>query len=105
MDATHYQIMRALGDDLFRTRYLALVHKMAVLPLTNVEVFVDDRSQPWRYVDLLWTAEDRMEYAEGIRKILLDPKGAEKYSQEAGGAAGILPTRQRKKKGIPSLSF
>ena len=99
MEAAHYQQMRALGDELFQTRYLAFVHKMAVLPLTNVEVFVGDRSQS-SYVELLWTEADRMEYAEGIRKILLDPKGAEIYAQKQD-----LLIRQRKKEEISSSSF
>ena len=78
MEAVHYQQMRDSGDHLFQTRYLAFVHKMAVLPLTNVEVFVGDRCD-WC---ILWTAEDRREYAEGIRKILLNPKGEEIYGQK-----------------------
>ena len=101
MEAAHYQQMKAFGDDLFQTRYLTFVHKMAVLPLTNVEVFVGDRSQSW-YVELLWTAADRMEYAEGIRKILLDPKGAEIWAQNQEWLQRFSPTRQREKEGMPS---
>ena len=86
MEAALYQQMKARGNELglFQTRYLAFVHKMAVLPLINVEVFVGDRSQPVN-VDALWTAEDRMEYAEGIRKLLADPRGAELYTQKQEG--------------------
>ena len=54
---------------------------MAILPLTNVEVFVGDRSQPW-IVDGLWTVHDRIEYAEGIRGILLNAKGAQIFAKE-----------------------
>lgn len=71
--AALYQRMIASGNNLFTTRRLEFVHRMAKLPLTNVEVFVDNRFPPWCMGATLWTAEDRMEYAEGIRKILLDP--------------------------------
>ena len=76
MSAALYQEAKARGNELglFQTRHLGFVHKMAILPLTNVEVFVGDRCQP-QDANALWTAEDRMEYAEGIRKILLGPKG------------------------------
>ncbi len=32
-----------------------------------------------RLMKVLWTVENRKEYAEGIREILLDPKGEEKH--------------------------
>ncbi|CAF9934808.1 hypothetical protein IMSHALPRED_009841 [Imshaugia aleurites] len=52
---------------------------MAILPLTNVEVSIGDydtrKYSPRR-------ATKRMEYAEGIRKMLLDPMGPEKYAQK-----------------------
>ena len=79
--AWSYQQARALGGAfaLFEPGHLELVHRMAVMPLANVEVFVGDRSQPHN-LNTLWTAEDRKEYAEGIRKILLDPNGT-KFAQ------------------------
>ena len=82
MDTAHYQGAKAREDELglFQTRHLGFVRTMAVLPLVNVEVFVGDRSQPLN-VDALWTAEDRVEYAEGIRRILLDPKVSEMFIQ------------------------
>ena len=43
-----YQETKARGNELglFQTRHLDFVYKMAILRLTNVEVFVGDRSQP-----------------------------------------------------------
>lgn len=83
MEAAFYQKAKARGDilGLFQMRQLEFVDKLAILPLTDVEVFVGDRS-PLEKVNGLWTAEDRIEYAEEIRKILLNPRGAEKYAQE-----------------------
>ncbi|KAF6232490.1 hypothetical protein HO173_009370 [Letharia columbiana] len=48
MYATLFQEAKARGNELglFQTRRLDFVHKMAILPLTNVEVFVGDLSQP-----------------------------------------------------------
>ncbi|CAD6571180.1 MAG: hypothetical protein ASARMPREDX12_004156 [Alectoria sarmentosa] len=82
MEAAFYQKAKARGNvlGLFQTGNLDFVHKMAILPLTEVDVFVGDRSQQLE-MDTLWTAEDRMEYAEGIRKILLNSRGAEIYAQ------------------------
>lgn len=33
-------------------------------------------------MDALWTVDDRIEYAEGIRGILLDPKGAQRFARK-----------------------
>lgn len=33
-------------------------------------------------MDALWTVDDRIEYAEGIRGILLNPKGAQRFARE-----------------------
>ena len=66
---------------LFQTRHLKFVYKMAALLLVNVEVSVGDRSQPLD-ADWLWTAEDRIEYAEGIRSIPLDSRGVGLFTQE-----------------------
>ena len=82
MEAAFYQKAKARGNvlGLFQTGNLDFVHKMAILPLTEVDVFVGDRSQQLE-VDTLWPAEDRMEYAKGIRKILLNSRGAEINAQ------------------------
>ena len=83
VEASFYQEAKARGDTLglFQMRQMEFVDKLAILPLTDVEVFVGDRSPPERLYGL-WTADDRIEYAEGIRKVLLNPRGAEKYAQE-----------------------
>lgn len=83
MEGAFYQKAKARGNQLglFQMRQVGLVDKLAILPLTDVEVFVGDDSPPQR-VNGLWTAEDRIEYAEEIRQILLNPRGAEKYAQE-----------------------
>ena len=60
---------------LFETRHLDLVRSMAKLPLVDVEVYVGERSQP-RTLDDYCMAKARKEYAETIRKVLLDPNGA-----------------------------
>ena len=93
MKAEVYQCAKARGDGLglFQMRQLKFVEKLATLPLTDVEVFVSDFPHLVDYpsdedeapVDTRasWTAEDRMDYAEGIRKTLVDPKGADVYAQ------------------------
>ena len=80
-DQANYQAI-AWGNELalFKSEHLELVHRMAILPLINVEVFVGDRSPPFN-LDTLWTAEDRKEYADAIRRIILDPNGAAKYTK------------------------
>lgn len=102
--AAFYQKVKARGNNelgLFQTRHVESVHRMAILPLTHVEVFVSDFSQARKLEALrmaedltaedwtaeywtaeYWTAEDRTEYGEGIRRILLDPQGAEIYARE-----------------------
>ena len=77
----HYQA-RAWGNELalFKSEHLELVHRMAILPLIDVEVYVGDRSPPL-ILGALWSAEDRKEYANVIRKIILDHNGAAKYTK------------------------
>lgn len=58
------------------------MHKLATLPLTKVEVSVGDDDPHVSPVEALWTAANVKEYDEGIREILLDPVGAQKYVQE-----------------------
>lgn len=52
------------------------VHRLATLPLREVEVFVSDYSLR---TPALWTMENRKEYAECIREILLNPKRVRRY--------------------------
>ncbi len=92
MSAALYQSAKVCGNELglYQIRQLQFVEKLATLSLTDVKVFVSDNhdildafddGDPARRCDLAWTAEDRTEFAEGIRKIILDPKGADIYAQ------------------------
>ncbi len=97
MTASLYQEAQTGGDELalFQPHRWELLLKMATLPLSDVEVFVSDFPvlisdypfddsdivEPPRHLSGLWTAEDRMEYADEIRRIMLDPKSAEKHAQ------------------------
>ena len=84
MHAKRYQWIKAHGYDWnpreFQRR-LQFVQRMKVLPLTEVEVFIGEYSGMYDE-SLSWTAEDRTEYADVIRRTLLDPEGAEKYAQD-----------------------
>lgn len=110
MKAEVYQFAKARGNELglFQMRQLEFVDKLAILPLTNVEVFVSDfpqlvdyspdEDEPPADTRISWTAGDRLEYAEGIRKILLDPKGADIYAQKQKVLQEIYrEDRERKK--------
>ena len=97
MEAALYHEAKVGGDELafFQPHQHEFVLKMATIPLTDVEVFVSDyptlisdypysdsdSDEPPRALGDLWTAEDRTEYADEIRRILLDPKSAEKHAQ------------------------
>ena len=97
MEAALYQKAKTGGDELayFQPHQWEFLLKMATMPLTDVEVFVsdfpvvisdypfydDDIVEPPRDLSGLWTAEDRIEYADEIRRILLDPQSAEKHAQ------------------------
>ena len=82
-DVETYQWAKALGLEKMMQGRLVFVQKMKVLPLNEVEVFVGDDSLRWpRAGAVMWAAEDRAEFAEAIRRVLLDPDGAEKYVQD-----------------------
>lgn len=93
MEAALYHEAKVRGVELafFQPHQHEFVLKLATLPLTDVEVFVSDfpiviSDYPFSDSDVdeprgLWTAGDRTEYADEIRKILLDPKSAEKHAQ------------------------
>ena len=112
MKAEVYQCAKARGNELglFQMRLLEFVDKLAILPLTDVEVFVSDFPQLVDYpsdededeapVDTRasWTAEDRMDYAEGIRNILLGPKGADVYAQNQKALQEIRRENRVRKK-------
>ena len=66
---------------LFEPKHLALMHRMAMFPLVDVEVFVGVHFQQQCNPDAYGMAGDRKEYAEAIRKVLLDPNGARTCSE------------------------
>ena len=83
LDTEGYQWIKARGLDRMMQTRLPFVQKMKVLPLSEVEVFVCDDSARWpRAGAVMWAAEDRAEYADAVRRVLLDPKGVEKYAQD-----------------------
>lgn len=89
-EAAQYQELKAEADVLpfARLQQCEFVLKMATWPLRDVEVFVsdfphlvDEVEDPPRDLSVLWTVQDRTEYADGIRKMLLDPQAGEKHAQ------------------------
>ncbi len=66
---------------LFNRGQVKLIHRMAMLPLTDVKIYLGDRSQ-LQIPATFWRAENQKACAEWIRKILLDPKGAETLAQK-----------------------
>lgn len=66
------------------TSYIEGLKKVAILPLTRVEIVVRNPAYT-EYNDgseNTWSKAERREYAEGLRNLLLDPKGAEVYAQK-----------------------
>lgn len=59
---------------LFEPRHLAFMRRVAMFALVDVEVYVGARTQLSTSADRM--ARARKEYAEAIRKVLLDPNGA-----------------------------
>ena len=65
---------------LYITSYFVPLQKLSALPLTKVEIVVENRKDaPENH---LWTKMDRQDFAEGLRKTLLDPKGAEIFAED-----------------------
>lgn len=65
---------------LYFTTHFDGLKKLSTLPLTEVEVVVE---RPiWESDDHLWTKVDRQDFAEGLRTILLNPKGAQIYAED-----------------------
>ncbi len=79
MDPKGYEIAKR-----YDVRYTSTVFeglkKFSTLPLTEVEIVV--RNPECVSEDSLWTKVDRQDFAEGFRKILLNPKGAQNYAEE-----------------------
>ena len=65
--------------DLYATTFLEGLKKLSTLPLTEVEI--DVKISPFVPEDNLWTKLDRQDFAEGFRKVLLNPKGAQIYEE------------------------
>ena len=78
MEAKLYELVKSL-DLLFATTYCDGLQKLSILPLTEVEVVV--KGPLWRLGGLMWTKRDRQEFSDGLRKVLLDPKGAKIYEE------------------------
>ena len=77
MEASHYRY--AKDNHLLPDFYGAGLKLLSFLPLTEVEVYVRDPHQHWNST---WTKEDREEFADGLRGMLLDPLGADIYAGE-----------------------
>ena len=65
---------------LYIAAYSGGLDKLSTLPLTEVEIVVET---PFiESEDHLWTKVDRQDLREGLRTILLNPKGAEIYAED-----------------------
>ena len=65
---------------LYITTHFDGLKKLSTLPLTEVEIVVE--SPIHESEDHLWTKVDRQDFAEGLRTILLNPKGAQIYAED-----------------------
>ena len=79
MNARSYEFAKS-NNLLFTTTYCEGLQKVSILPLAKVEVVV--RNPQFIPEHDLWTKVDREEFAEGLRKILLNPKGAQIYADD-----------------------
>ncbi len=79
MDTTGYEYSKS-NKSLFRNTYCEGLRKVSTLPLNKVEVVV--RNPRYILEHDLWTKADREEFAEGLREILLNPKGAQIYADD-----------------------
>lgn len=79
MEARTYECARR-NNFLYTSLLCESLQKISTLPLTEVEVVVKN-PQYWSE-DGLWTKADREEFAEVLRKLLLNPEGAEIYVED-----------------------
>lgn len=79
MDPKEYEKAKSY-DRLYATTFYEGLKKLSTLPLTEVEIVV--RNPKFESEDDLWTKLDRQDFAEGLRKILLNPKGAQIYAED-----------------------
>ena len=77
MNLKVYEVVKKC--DLYATTFFAGLKKLSTLPLTEVEI--DVRNPLFMLGDDLWTKLDRQDFAEGLRKVLLNPKGAQIYEE------------------------
>ena len=66
-------------DALYKAKIFQGIHRLSTLALTDVEVVVNP---PLLLQHDSMTKAGREEFAEGLRKILLNPKGAEIYAED-----------------------
>lgn len=78
-EATSYDYAKS-HNLLDMTAYCESLQKVSTLPLTEVEIVV--KNPQFMPEDDLWTKVDREEFAEGLRAILLNPRGAEIYAAD-----------------------
>ena len=67
-------------EDIRHLTYVEGLSKLSTLPLTEVELVV--RNPRYGNGDESWSKADRQDFAQGLRNILLDPKGAEIYARD-----------------------
>ena len=78
METTHYKY--AKNNNCLSALYFTVLKQLSTLPLMEVEVYV---GPPWLHQsNSSWTKEDREEFADGLRGMLLDSRGAEIYAEE-----------------------
>ena len=65
---------------LYITTHCDGLKKLSTLPLAEVEIVVE--TPIIESEDHLWTKADRHDFAEGLRIILLNPKGAQIYAED-----------------------
>ena len=53
------------------------MRKLTTLPLTSVEVGVKDPAQAGLHYGWIWSKDERLEFGNGLRSLLLDPQGTE----------------------------
>lgn len=79
MDAKRYDYAKS-NNILYSSTYCEGLQKVSTLSLTEVEIAV--RNPQYMPKHDRWTKANREDFAEGLRKILLNPKGAEIYADD-----------------------
>lgn len=83
MRSKDYDNIKKRFTGLYGTIFVGGLEKIATLPLTSVEIFVKNTAHIFEDGgENLWSEAERTEYAESIRSLLLNPKGAEVYAQK-----------------------